>query len=73
MHQGCTAAIDTDYVERTWTAEGRPGDIDGNVPPVSQPEGLYWFDNCYAHGVSFRKYGDFTRTDDSGTRIPYWV
>jgi YVTN family beta-propeller protein len=72
-HQWCTAAIDTDYVEKTWTASGRPGDIDGHVPPVSQPEGLYWFDNCYTHGVSFRKYGDFTRTDDSGTPIPYWV
>ena len=72
-HQWCTAAIDSDYIEKTWTADGRPLDIDVHVPPVSQPEGLYWFDNCYTHGVSFRKYGDFTRTDASGTMIPYWV
>jgi YVTN family beta-propeller protein len=73
-HQWCTAAIDADYVEKTWTAEQRPLDIDGqHLTPVAQPEGLYWFDNCYTHGVSFRKYGDFTRTDDSGARIPYWV
>jgi YVTN family beta-propeller protein len=76
-HQWCTAAIDVDYIEKTWTSTsfgGRPDDIQGgHLPPVSQPEGLYWFDNCFMHGVSFRKYGDFTRADDSGTPISYWL
>jgi YVTN family beta-propeller protein len=80
-HQWTTAAIDTDYVEKTWTSttfDGRPDDIgvhqDGNyVMPVAAPEGGYWFDNCHAHGVSFRIYGEFLRADDDGEPFDYWV
>ncbi len=67
-HQWTTAAIDSDYIEKTWTsttvegAGSHPNDIGilddgirGYVEPVAQPAGLYWFDNCFTHGVSFRK------------------
>ena len=82
-HQWTTASIDTDYEEKTWVAATnfrRPNDIGvqdpdhhGFVEPVAQPAGLYWFDNCYNHGVTFRNYGEFIRTDDTGAPVPYWV
>ena len=82
-HQWTTASIDTDYEEKTWVAATnfrRPNDIGvqdpdhtGFVESVAQPAGLYWFDNCYKQGVSFRNYGEFVRTDDTGTPIDYWV
>ena len=82
-HQWTTAAIDSDYIEKTWTHtafDGRPNDIGVTdhgirplIPPVSQPAGGYWFDNCFAHNVTFRNYGEFWRTDDSGNPIDYWV
>jgi YVTN family beta-propeller protein len=80
-HQWTTASIDADYIEKTWTAttnDQRPDDIGvhnegGYVLPVAQPAGLYWFDNCFRHDVTFRNYGEFLRADDSGTPIDYWV
>jgi YVTN family beta-propeller protein len=80
-HQWTTAAIDNDYVEKTWTStsnDGRPDDIGvhadtGYALPVAQPAGLYWFDNCHAHNVSFRIYGEFLRADEDGNPIDYWV
>jgi YVTN family beta-propeller protein len=79
--QWTTASIDSDYVEKTWTSttfDGRPDDMGvhaegGYVLPWAEPEGLYWFDNCYTHGVTFRNYGEFLRADASGTPIDYWV
>jgi YVTN family beta-propeller protein len=80
-HQWTTAAIDSDYVEKTWTStsiDGRPDDIavhadQGFVTPVAQPDGLYWFDNCHQHGVTFRSYGEFLRTGEDGQPIDYWL
>lgn len=80
-HQWTTASIDSDYVEKTWpatTTNGRPDDIgvhaeQGSVTPVAQPTGLYWFDNCHEHGVSFRIFGEFVRSDESGQPVDYWV
>jgi YVTN family beta-propeller protein len=80
-HQWTTASIDADYVEKTWppaTDERRPDDIGvhaegGVVLPVAQPAGLYWFDNCFENGVTFRNYGEFMRADATGTPIDYWV
>ena len=83
-HQWTTASIDSDYEEKTWTSTtfgGRPDDIGSQsggggpystVHQVATPGGLYWFDNCQTHGVSFRNYGEFLRADDSGTPIDYW-
>jgi YVTN family beta-propeller protein len=88
-HAWTTASIDSDYEEKTWTSTkgagpssvvGRPNDIGsqnpdtpGYVLPVAQPAGLYQFDNCYTHQVSFRNYGEFLRADETGTPIDYWV
>jgi YVTN family beta-propeller protein len=83
-HQWTTAAFDSDYVERTWMAieaNGRPDDIGGThgggvrepLLPVAQSAGLYSFDNCYSHGVSFRNYGEFFRFGEDGEPIDYWV
>jgi len=82
-HQWTTASIDSDYEEKTWVAttfNKRPNDIGvqdpanpGYVLPVAEPNGLYWFDNCFNHGVSFRNYGEFIRADDDHTPIDYWV
>ncbi len=82
-HQWTTAAIDSDYVEKTWVSTslgGRPDDVGGqdhgirgSVLPVAQPAGLYWFDNCQQHGITFRNYGEFLRTDRDGTPIDYWA
>jgi YVTN family beta-propeller protein len=82
-HAWTTASIDSDYEEKTWVAatnDRRPNDIGvqdpsnpGFVLPVAEPAGLYWFDNCYNHEVSFRNYGEFLRADDTGTPIGYWV
>ena len=80
-HQWTTAAIDTDYVEKTWTSttyDGRPDDLgvhqdQGYVLPVAAPEGGYWFDNCHSHGISFRIYGEFLRAGNDGQPFDYWV
>jgi len=82
-HAWTTAAIDSDYEEKTWTSTtngGRPNDIGvqdpgnpGFVLPVAAPAGLYAFDNCHQHGVTFRNYGEFLRADDNHVPIDYWV
>ena len=85
-HQWTTAAIDSDYIEKTWTsatvggAGSHPDDIGGQdhgirgyVEPVAQPAGLYWFDNCFTHNVSFRNYGEFIRKGNDGAPVDYWV
>jgi YVTN family beta-propeller protein len=87
-HNWTMGAIDTDYGERTWVPVSnqlRPDDIGshqstatgqiirGLVFPIGTPENGFWFDNCQAHGVSFRNYGEFLRTDENGNPIDYWA
>ena len=80
-HQWTAGCFDSDYIEKTWTStafNGRPDDMgvhadEGYVLPVAAAPGGYWFDNCQAHGVSFRIYGEFLLADETGTPIDYWV
>ena len=87
-HAWTMGAIDTDYEERTWVAasfEVRPNDIGshlsrntgpsirGTMYPIATPENGFWFDNCHNHGVSFRNYGEFLRTDNDGHPVDYWM
>jgi YVTN family beta-propeller protein len=88
-HAWSAGAIDTDYEERTWVPVSfnvRPDDIGahhssndtgeevrGLMGPIATPEGGFWFDNCFNHGLSFRNYGEFLRIDDAGNPIDYWL
>jgi YVTN family beta-propeller protein len=60
-HNWSDAAYATDYVEKTWpTMYGdRGGDYDfGPDAPISSPSSGYIWDNCKAHNVTYRDYGE---------------
>jgi YVTN family beta-propeller protein len=87
-HAWTMGAISTDYEERTWVPVSfnvRPDDLGshhsnesgeivrGEMAPIATPEGGFWFDNCFNHGVTFRNYGEFVRVDDDGEPLDYWM
>jgi len=60
-HNWSDAAYASDYVEKTWpTMYGdRGGDYDfGPDAPISSPSSGYIWDNCKAHNVTYRDYGE---------------
>jgi hypothetical protein len=60
-HNWSMAAYATDYVEKTWpTMYGsRGGDFDfGPGTRISSPSSGYIWDNCKAHNVTYRDYGE---------------
>ena len=60
-HNWSMAAYATDYVEKTWpTMYGnRGGDFDfGPGARISSPSSGYIWDNCKAHNVTYRDYGE---------------
>jgi YVTN family beta-propeller protein len=60
-HNWSMAAYATDYVEKTWpTMYGnRGGDYDfGPGAGISSPSSGYIWDNCKAHNVTYRDYGE---------------
>jgi YVTN family beta-propeller protein len=66
-HNWSMAAYATDYVEKTWPTHygGHGGDYDfegGN--PVAAPSSGFIWENCKAHNVSYRIYGEFVNTPD---------
>jgi len=78
-HQWVNAAIDPDYVEKTWPSatsglRNRPDDAaDPPVKPIVYPESGYLFDNCLAHGLPYRSYGGFLRENPDGTFVESWA
>jgi YVTN family beta-propeller protein len=67
-HSWSMAAYATDYVEKTWPTHygGHGGDYDfegGN--PVAAPSSGYIWENCKAHNVPYRIYGEFVNTPDT--------
>ncbi len=78
-HQWVNAAIDPDYVEKTWSSATsglrlRPDDAaDPPVRPIVYPESGYLFDNCLAHGVPYRSYGGFVRENADGSPVEAWA
>ena len=72
-HDWSTAAITTDYNEKTWQVayrgKERTYDYQGtvaddyplqhNVPDVDDPQTGFLWDNLVRHGVTFRDYGEF--------------
>ncbi|MFI5252186.1 MAG: bifunctional YncE family protein/alkaline phosphatase family protein [Bacteroidota bacterium] len=66
-HNWSMAAYATDYVEKSWPTNygGRGGDYDfegGN--PTAAPSSGYIWENCKAHNVTYRIYGEFVNTPD---------
>jgi hypothetical protein len=76
-HLWSTAAITTDYNEKTWPiayrGNERNGDFGGEVegelplknsePDIDDPSTGYLWDNLARHGISYRDYGEFVRTE----------
>jgi DNA-binding beta-propeller fold protein YncE len=75
-HNWSTAAITSDYNEKTWQInyrgrertydfQGTVADefpLDHGVPDVDDPGTGYLWDNLAAHGMSYRDYGEFAAT-----------
>jgi DNA-binding beta-propeller fold protein YncE len=68
-HEWSMAAYATDYVEKAWPLEYRPGSR-GKIgypseggQPIAFPAGGYIWDRCAAAGVSYRSYGEFIRNN----------
>ena len=75
-HEWSTAAITTDYNEKTWQIayrskertydfQGTVADelpLENNEPDVDAPETGYIWDNVALHGLSHRDYGEFVST-----------
>ena len=76
-HQWSTAAITSDYNEKSWQVsyrgheriydfQGTVNDeypLDHNQPDVDDPATGYLWDNVAAHGVSYRDYGEFVQAE----------
>ena len=72
-HNWSTAAITTDYNERTWQINYRSRErtydfqgsvadefpLDENEPDVNEPSTGYIWDNVASHGLTYRDYGEF--------------
>jgi len=66
-HNWSMAAYATDYVEKTWpTMYGnRGGDFDfGPGTKIASPSSGYIWDNCKAHNVTYRSYGEAVNVPD---------
>ncbi len=65
-HNWSTAAYATDYVQKSWpndyAGRGAPYEFEGGQPTASPTAGYIWND-CLAHGVSFRDYGEFVASN----------
>ena len=64
-HEWSTAAYATDFVEKTWPLNYRPGGK-GNIvypgeggSPLGPPSSGYLWDRCREAGLSYRSYGEF--------------
>ncbi len=70
-HNWSTAAYANDYIEKTWPTRygGRGGNYDyiGNRSIALPRAGFIW-DNCTAHNIPFRNYGEFA--DEGTPRLP---
>jgi hypothetical protein len=69
-HQWSTAAMATDYTEKTWPTIYGPGSkhgyrYEGSSLPIVAPQGGYLWDLAARHGVSYRSYGEFVRNPES--------
>ena len=83
-HVWSTAAITSDYTEKTWqvTYRGREhtydyegqvaGEIvlDHDLPDVNEPETGYVWTNVARHGLTYRHYGEFVDTEWCSDRHP---
>jgi DNA-binding beta-propeller fold protein YncE len=75
-HNWSTAAITTDYNEKTWQIAYRSRErtydfqglvadqlaLEDGVPDVDDPATGYLWDNVARHGISYRDYGEFVTT-----------
>jgi YVTN family beta-propeller protein len=82
-HEWTMAAYATDFVEKSWPLNYRPGNptkskigypSEGNHE-IARPAGGYFWDRCKEAGVSYRSYGEFiqngaTPNDPSTAKVP---
>lgn len=75
-HVWSTAAIDSDYTEKTWPISYRNGErtydyegwvmdeapLEQGIPDVNEPGSGYLWSNAARHKVSYRHYGEFVAT-----------
>ena len=69
-HQWCCASYCTDFTEKVWPTgyadRGRPDEDD----TVTASPGGYLWDNCKAHGLSYRSYGEFASFSSNKDSAP---
>jgi YVTN family beta-propeller protein len=72
-HNWSMGAIATDYIQRNWPANysgrNRPYDFEAGSEAVLPPAGYLW-DLTQRAGLSYRVYGEFGNTGDSGKAEP---
>ena len=68
-HEWSMGAYATDFVEKAWPINYRPGNkekipypAEGTVDSISRPAGGYLWDACAQAGVSYRSYGEWIAT-----------
>jgi len=58
-HQWCCSSYCTDFTEKAWpSGYADRGSADGDDSVTASPGGYLW-DNCKAHGLTYRSYGEF--------------
>lgn len=69
-HNWTMGAYATDYLEKNWPTSygGRGGSYPGEGAREIANNKLFFWDQCNQHGVTYRTYGEFVKTD--GPSIP---
>ncbi|HUK90606.1 MAG TPA: bifunctional YncE family protein/alkaline phosphatase family protein, partial [Blastocatellia bacterium] len=69
-HQWCNAAYATDFTQQAWpNSYSRRGEPRSDERLTRSPAGYIW-DNCAAHGVSYRSYGEFASFESTPDAAP---
>jgi WD40 repeat protein len=65
-HEWSMGAYATDFVEKTWPLNYRPGNLEkvpypseGGYDSIARPSGGYLWDRCAEHGLTYRSYGEW--------------